>query len=66
MIVYYIKIPLNSLHLQHDELIATFTKNQIEEILKNNAGNIPAETVTKLKTLADTLKLNEMLVILVK
>ena len=59
-------IPLNSLHLQHDELIATFTKNQIEEILKNNAGNIPAETVTKLKTMANTLKLNEMLVILVK
>ena len=59
-------IPLNSLHLQHDELIATFTKGQIEDILKNNAGNIPAETVAKLKTLADTLKLNEMLVILVK
>jgi len=59
-------IPLNSLHTEGDIMIANFTKGQIEEILKNNAKNIPAETVSKLKALADVLKQNEMLVMKIK
>ena len=58
-------VPLNTLHREGDEIIATYTKSQIEEILKNNAGNISAETVSKLKTLADVLKQNEMLVMVI-
>ena len=56
-------IPLNSFHTQDDAIIATFTKIQIEEILKQN---IPAETASKLKSLADVLKQNEMLVMVVR
>ena len=56
-----IPILLNSLHTEGDVMMATFTKFQIEEILNNNAKNIPAETVSKLKALADALKQNEML-----
>ena len=59
-------IPLNALRVENDVLIATYTKRQIEEILKNNAGNITPETVAKLKTLADTLKQNEMLVMVIR
>jgi len=59
-------IPLNSLRREGDVIIATFTKGQIEEILKNNAGNIPSETVSKLKSLANALKKNEMLVMVVR
>jgi len=55
-------IPLNTLHIEGNDIIVTYTKVQIEEILKNNANAIPAETVAKLKTLADTLKQNEMLI----
>jgi len=57
-----VPIPLNTLHIEGNDIIATYTKVQIEEILKNNVGAIPAETVAKLKTLADTLKQNEILV----
>jgi hypothetical protein len=59
-------VPLNTLQIQDNVIIATYTKEQIEEILKNNAGNIPAETVSKLKTTADALKQNEMLVMVVR
>jgi hypothetical protein len=55
-------VPLNTINTQNEKIIASFTKGQIEEILKNNAGNITAETVSKLKTQADLLKPNEMLV----
>ena len=55
-------IPLNSLSTEGNIIIATFTKSQIEEILRNNARNIPAETAAKLRSQANTLKTNEMLV----
>ena len=61
-----IPIPLSSLRIENDVLIASFAKRQIEEILNNNAGNIPAETFTKFKTMADSLQSNEMLVVLIK
>ena len=54
-------ILLNSLHTEGDVLMATFTKFQIEELLNNNAKNIPTEMVSKLKSLSDALKQNEML-----
>ena len=57
-----IPIPLNSLHREGDTIIVSFTKSQIEEILKN----IPAETASILKSLADVLKQNEMLVMVVR
>ena len=53
---------LNTLKTQDNVMMATFTKGQIEEILKNNAKNMPAEMVSKLKIQADVLKSNEMLV----
>ena len=59
-------IPLNSLRVEGDKIIAAFTKNQIEEILKNNVKNIPAETAEKLKRSANALKTNEMLVMIIK
>jgi len=59
-------IPLNSIHVQGGDIIATFTKHQIEEILKNNAANINKETVAKLKRTADALKQNEILVMIIK
>lgn len=59
-------IPLNSLRTQGDEIIATFTKHQIEEILKNNVEKINAETVLKLKTAANKLNNNEMLVMVIR
>jgi len=58
-------LPLTSLRTQGDALIATFTKRQIEEIMKNKAGNISSEMISKIKTLADSLKFNEMLVIMI-
>jgi hypothetical protein len=58
-----IPIPLNSLHREGDVIIATFTKNQIEEILKsNNSTGIES----KLKQLEEKLKQNEMLVIKIR
>jgi hypothetical protein len=59
-------MPLNSINSEGDVIMATFTKNQIEEILKNNAGNIPAEIVSKLKTQINALEQNEMLVMIVR
>jgi hypothetical protein len=59
-------IPLNSLRIQDDEIIATFAKEQIQEMLKNNAENYAPETVTQLKALAETLKQNEMMVMTIK
>ena len=61
----FLPLPLNTVRIQDGEIIATFTKSQIEEILKNNAGNINMETVSKMKTAADKLKQNEMLVMVV-
>jgi len=61
-----IPVPLTSLRIENDILIASFAKRQIEEILNSNAGNIPAETFTKLKTMADSLQFNEMLVVLIQ
>ena len=59
-------VPLNTLHVQEETIIATFAKEQIQEMLKNNVDNYSPETVTKLKALAETLKQNEMLVIIIK
>ncbi|MDR1156654.1 MAG: DUF4933 domain-containing protein [Bacteroidales bacterium] len=59
-------LPLNSINVRDDGIFASFTKGQIEEILKNSAKTIPAETVLKLKTQADVLKSNEMLVMVVR
>jgi len=58
-----IPIPLNSLHREGNGLIITYTKNEIEEILRNN---IPPEMASKLKSLTDMLKQNEMLVMIIK
>ncbi len=59
-------LPLNAVNTQGDGVIASFTKGQIEEILKNNVKNIPAETASKLKAQADVLRPNEMLVMVVR
>ncbi|MDR1171929.1 MAG: DUF4933 domain-containing protein [Bacteroidales bacterium] len=59
-------LPLNSINARDDGILASFTKGQIEEILKNGAQSIPAETVAKLKAQADVLKPNEMLVMIVR
>jgi len=56
-------IPLNSIDTESENIIATFDKNRIERILKNNAKNLSAETVSKLKSQADALKANELLVV---
>ena len=58
-------VPLNTIDVQDNAMIATFTKGQIEEILKNNAKNMSAETVSKLKETANALKSNEMLVMII-
>jgi hypothetical protein len=59
-------LPLNTIITEGNRIMATFTKGQIEEILKNNTGNIPPETVSKLKAQADALKQNEMLVMVMR
>ena len=59
-------MPLNSLRRDGDVIIATYTKSQVEEILKNNAGNISAEMASQLKTLVEKMKQNEMLVMVVR
>ena len=56
-------IPINSLHREGDAIIATYSKNEIEEMLRNN---LSPETGSTLKTLADMLKQNEMLVMIIK
>ncbi len=59
-------IPLNAINAQDNGILASFTTEQIEEILKNNAKNSPAETVLKLKAQANILGPNEMLVMVVR
>ena len=59
-------IPLNTINTHNKNIIATFTKGQIEEILKNNLKNFSNETAEKLKNLANNLKSNEMLVMIIK
>ena len=59
-------MPLNTVMVREDVMMATFTKGQIEEILKNNAKNMSAETVSKLKETSNNLKSNEMLVMKIR
>ena len=59
-------LPLNTLNTEGHFIIATYTKVQIEEMLKNNARNFRQETIAQLKELAETLKQNEMLVLKIK
>ena len=62
----FLPIPINSLRIQDGVIIATYTKSQIEEILKNNAGNINTDTASQMKKSAEELKQNEMLVMIIK
>ena len=61
-------LPVQLLYLntKNENIFTSFTKKQIESFLKEYEKKIPPEAVSKLKTQAEALKQNEILLMIIK